>query len=240
MTEVSGEIFHEMRCESGKMTCCAPHCDEHMYRGRQQGTAKTTTAPAPTRGHATWPPPSQHEDIRGRDRTTTTTSAATTTGGGIGGLWSNIVGFWNQPADWHERERRHKHGHQTSQATHGQGQSGQGHWEVQGRGQGQSGKQVSYERSMTYNVQGQPAASGHQGQYSYQQQPSGQGAWSVTTYGGQPGERNVSYERSMSYSGASTQGPPPSSFSLQSTTPTGWHDWWCRWSTAAAAASSSQ
>ena len=66
LTEVSGDIFHELRCESGKMTCCAPHCDEHMYHGRQQGITRTTTAPVPTHGRAAWPPPSQHEDTRAR------------------------------------------------------------------------------------------------------------------------------------------------------------------------------
>lgn len=237
LTEVSGEIFHELRCESSQMTCCAPHCDEGAYKhhGQQHKQGQyggTPSGPSPVYRRGIWGPTSRTST--GASRTSSSSGSSTKDTSSGGGILSSLTSFWNEPADWHERERRWKHGRSQTggpTTTHGgqgygqghynQGQSSQAHWGGQQYGQ-QPGGQASYERSVTYSSHGQPAPSGY-GQASWsgtsyhqqqQQQPGSQGSWNVAVTSGQPTGRSVSVERSVSYSSGSGQAPPPpSSFS---------------------------
>ena len=239
LTEVSADIFHELRCGSSQMTCCAPHCDESAYKHHGHQGANISGSSQQQRqsqygGQSSGSTPGYRSGVWGSTHTGSTGTSSTSSRGSSGkkdtssegGIWSSLTNFWNQPADWHERERRWKHGgksgHTTSQRSHAQGQ---GHYGQGQYGQSQSNqqygqqptRQASYERSVTYGSQNQPTSSGY-GQASWgstsqqQQQPSGQGSWNIAT-SGQPAQRNVSVERSVSYSGSSSQAPPPSSFS---------------------------
>lgn len=185
--EVSAEMFHELRCESGSMKCCAPHCGKPPSAAHpQQAYPPSSQQYGSQYGSGTSRPPYQTSSSQGGTSSTTATTQQhqqqQRSKGSGGGIWSSFANFWNAPAT---TKQRHP-------ALYGQQPASLYPRQVGGTYGGQYGQQQG--AGASYNVSRQ---------VSYSSGPQAG-----------PPPSSASYSANRQYYGSSSQPPSSASYSV--------------------------